>query len=280
MIGMALAAVLLCVNLTSCDKDDDELTGGTSGGATNTPGNGGYANNGEKKLAKIMEYRIEDGYKKLSESIEFVYGENGNVVKTIEGWRGYDSGNWNTDTYEYIWNSNYSFTVSWDEDDDDYEKFVIDNGRISKQIWIEDDYRETYYLKYDKGQLKEYGEYYEDGEQDTYLSLSWSDGKLVSITESERYTTSFLYGEKTCKKGFFPLLNYLIEGFDENYIFTAQPELVGLKMTYLPTQMISDYSTTTFEYELDSDGYIVGCTTSESWEYNIPTNRHYAFFWE
>ena len=35
--------------------------------------------------------------KKLDESVEFVYGANGNVVKTIEGWSSEYNGEWKTD---------------------------------------------------------------------------------------------------------------------------------------------------------------------------------------
>jgi hypothetical protein len=271
MIGMALFAVLMCVNFASCDTDGDGSGGSTS---TNAPGNGG---NGGKRLVKFMRYDVVNGQKKLDESVEFVYGANGNVVKTIEGWSSEYNGEWKTDTYEYVWDSNKSFTIHWDEEES--EQFVLDNGRTAKIVYLDEDYVEIYYLNYANGNIKEYGELLEGGVRDTYYTYSWIDGKLTSVSAGNEMTT-FLYDGKTCK-AFFPLLCQCLEGFDETYNLIAQPELVGAKMTYLPTEMTTEYSAMTFKYEFDSEGYLIGCSSHETFDYSSSADDcYYAFFWE
>ena len=141
MIGMALAAILMCVNLASCDEDDDDSretpTNTTNnGGNGNNDSNGGNGGNSEKRLAKVMRYDLEDGNKELDESVEFVYGVKGNVVKIVYGWLG-DYG-WKESTDECIWNSSNSFTLDYG-DDDEFVKFVLNNGRVAKEIWYDKD---------------------------------------------------------------------------------------------------------------------------------------------
>ena len=272
MIGMAMAAILVCLNFTSCDPDSD----GSSGGPAGTHGSGG---NGGKRLVKFMRYDVVDGKKEPNESVEFVYGANGNVTETHEGYRSYIDGNWKTDIYKYVWSSNSSFTTSWDEDEE--EKYMLDNGRVSKIVYSSsyDDEVEEYYLDYAKGYIKEYGEYLEGGVRDTYYTYSWIDGKLTSVSAGNKMTT-FLYDDKTTK-GFFPLLCQCLEGLDETYNLIAQPELVGAKMTNLPTEMTGSYSTMTFEYEFDSEGYVTGCYIRETRDYSSNAQvSYYAFYWE
>lgn len=272
MIGMALVAILMCANLTSCDKDDND----SKENLTNTTDNGGeedYNNNGKKRLAKVMIYNLASGNKVLDESVEFVYGENGNVVKTIEGYR--DNVSWETESYEHIWNFNKSFTIRQDEEETD--EFILENGRVTKQINVDEGDEEviTTYFDYEKGYIKECRHFSEiegdlDENESWTSSFSWVDGKLSSVFDEGEMTT-FLYSDQTCKKGFFPLFHLYIEDFEYFYIFMAQPELIGLKTTHLPSEMTG--SDGTFEYEFDSEGYVIGCTVSED-------NDYYAFFWE
>ena len=67
-------------------------------------------------------------------------------------------------------------------------------------------------------------------------------------------------------------------------LFNAHPELVGARITYLPSNMTSTNERTTFDYELDADGYIKSCTIveeeyhGEKWYAYKPDT--YEFVWE
>lgn len=272
MIGMALAAILVCVNLTSCDKDDDDH----SGDATNTTNNGenGSNSNGEKRLAKVILYDVEDGTNKLNYSHEFFYGANGYIDRINS--EIVDFGKLYSDVCVLTWNSTKSFTV-------DCETFFFDNGRASKSSDESEYYSVYYYVYNDNGQLKGYGEELENGERHTNLSLNWSDGKLLSMIETDFFsvnTTSFDYSDKICKKGFFPLLSDYLGGFCEVAVFTAHPELVGLKTKHLPKKMTDGNKISTFEYKFDSEGYVIGCTERETYKDGGIYTYYYEFFWE
>lgn len=275
MIGMALAAILMCVNLASCDEDDDESREASTN-TTNNGGNGDNDSNGgnsEKRLAKVMIYDLEVGSKVLDESYEFVYGSNGNVVKTIEGY--YDDGSWQTDIYEYKWNSNKSFTLQWDEEEAD--EFILEEGKVVKRINVDKGDEEviTTYFDYEKGYIKEFRHFSEiegnpDENESWISSFSWVGGRLSSVYDEGEMTT-FLYSDQTCKRGFFPLFSDFIEDIESFSIFMAHPELVGLRTTQLPSEMTG--ADITFKYEFDSEGYVIGCT-------EFGEDVYYSFFWE
>ena len=273
MVGMALAAILMCVNFASCDKDDDGL------------GDSASAPSSEKRLAKVMIYDLEDGSKMLDESYEFVYGSNGNVVKTIEGWNPY--GGWTTETFEHVWALNKSFTIQWDEEEAD--EFILEGGKVVKRINVDEGDEEviTTYFDYEKGYIKECRHFSEiegdpDENESWTSSFSWVDGKLSSVFDEGEMTT-FLYSDQTCKRGFFPLFSDFMEDIQSFSIFMAHPELVGLRTAHLPKEIIRKNGSSTFEYEFDSEGYVVGCTaysTYKSGSYSNTYTEYYAFFWE
>ena len=78
-------------------------------------------------------------------------------------------------------------------------------------------------------------------------SILWDKNKVVAIGE-----VSFSYGT-SCSKGYFPLIPYFIDDVDHSMLlFTANPEIAGLKTKQLPTKIYGIPTT----YEFDKDGYI------------------------
>lgn len=260
-IGMALFAVLVSVNFASCSPDN----GGESqdDSPSNQPSN-------EKKLVKMMQY--VDG--RLDGVCEFKYDSNGRIAEyKSKFWYGGD--NPDETKLEYNWYSNDSITV-------------IKNGKLrrgfklsSGKVIRETDYsREEFYCyAYNEdGNVIEYKEL----EQDASYNYTWNNGKLRTLdTPSATYSLS--YDDNTCK-GFFPLFcDYAVIGSTDN-LFYVHPEFVGARTIYLPSNITTVDERTSFDYELDSDGYIESCTVVEEechggeWYAYKPDT--YEFIWE
>lgn len=265
LIGMALIAILMGVNLTSCEKDDDydhdDPTPPTYTG---------------KKLVKVdsyVYYPYLEAWEKQS-STEFKYDANGYVIESCKKYRYYD---WEADIVKYVWNSNKSsFTRNRDGE---YAKFTLNKGKINKAQFSEDGETWECYGMYNKEYIKECG-YVEDGSNEPMLIFTWNNnGQLSKLDYWHSYTRSFSYDGKTCK-GFFPAVDiFWGEGFSDYLFIMAQPELFGLRTTQLPSKMTdtySTYSTTTFEYDFDAEGYVIRCI--ETGEYTSP--RYYEYTWE
>ena len=98
------------------------------------------------------------------------------------------------------------------------------------------------------------------------------------------YVYEYTYNGKTCK-GWFP--NIEDESWtplDDDYIFFAHPELIGMRTNQLPEQIFNKYTdkseyydeyyketckyeytdeeTTKFDYTLNKDGYLESCTVT------------------
>ncbi len=232
MIGMALFAVLLCVNFASCSTDDDDPTGNPSVS--------------EKRLARTMKYGIENGKEELNAIIDFKYNQENKLTAVYE--RELYSDGWHIDTYNYIWDSNNSITYDWGI-------FFLTNDKITKHHHYEQGQYDFYlYFDYDKnGNWKEYGGIEDNGEKGPGIIITWENGNLASFGEYR-----YIYDNKTYN-GSFPLFYEYAGWEDEEYIFMAQPELIGIKTKNLPKMIINDPYTYTFEYEFDQDNYITSC---------------------
>ena len=265
-IGMALFAVLVSVNIASCSPDN----GGES--QDDSPSNQPSI---EKKLVKILEYCVRNNELVLDDIIEFKYDTKGNVVEILKK-QGDGNNNWEVDTTECVWDSNKSMTYYWDKgDNDEYVKYSLSDGKITDICYhyygwnpMTDEHileENFYHLAYGKdGNLVEAGE----------NKLTWSNGKLKMV-ENGYNLISIHYGEQTCK-GFFPLfIDYACDELWE-LLFWAQPELLGIKTTYLPEKIVDGDDTTTFEYEFDVDGYIERCAETDRTNYTL----YYDFVWE
>ena len=57
----------------------------------------------------------------------------------------------------------------------------------------------------------------------------------------------------SCKKGYFPLFAYCMDDVDRSMLlFTANPEIAGMKTNQLPTAFYGNHTT----YEFNKEGYI------------------------
>lgn len=155
MIGMALFAVLLSVNFTSCTKDE------------NLDGNEDFSN--EKKLVKMVGKDDESG--KNQEVFTFKYDDKGRLIESTGS---FDFG-------EHTWTSHYTWKDNVIMIDDDYA-IALENGRIKGNS---DD--ETFIYNSSNRITKYVGKY------DT-ATITWDGDKIVSMY-SYMGAMTFTYGE-------------------------------------------------------------------------------------
>lgn len=276
MIGIAMLAVIMCVNFTACSEDDDNSP-------TNHPTNA-------NKLGSVMIYDIENNKKELNDIIKFEYDKNGNVVKVYEQ---YGNNSDEIDITEYIWDSNKSITSYWENDE--YIKYTLTNNQITDilsheyvwYVWMEErELDEDFYrCTYDKdGNLIEI--LFKDNEEDDYELVNeqtWNNGQLSMAKDYdyERVITLH-YDNQTCKN-FFPLLaDYIANNeFSDDYIFMAQPELLGVRTSKLPSKIIDGSCIISFDYELNAYGNVTSCTVNKFYSNdNLSYDYLYEFVWE
>ena len=276
-VGMGLFAILMCVNFTSCSPDDG---GDSPDSPTNQPGN-------EKKLTKVISYDVEDSREELNEILEFIYDTNGNVVEILE-----KDADGDIYSCKYVWDSNKSVTYQWDDDSEEFVKYMLTDGRITMlhshqySVGSMSDYY-MYFIYDQNGYVKEVSD--DEVEKKPYRTYTWNNGKL-SFYEDYNELVTLRYGDKTCK-GFFPVVCEEYACDLDDYLFIAQPELLGIKTTYLPSKIIDGNCTISFEYELDAEGYVGSCAVNEYYSYDHDYNGDgrddyhsydylYEFIWE
>lgn len=246
-IGMALFAVLMCVNFTSCSGGDDD--------PTEEPEEGGVVVNG-KNLVKIVGKSANGSY---SETYTFSYDNKGRLIAATEAEE--EGGYKETDTFELVWGddaikvtekSTYSGSIYTES-----YIFTLKNGLVQYED-EEDGARGTYTYNSSNKLIK-----YSNSEDWTNTAI-WDGDKLVSISDSDDDAT-LKYGN-SCKKGYFPFIATMIDTGECPLLFMAHPEIAGMRTTQLPTSITwthtDDYSgktdseTSTMEYEFDKEGYI------------------------
>ena len=254
LIGMALLAVVMCVNLASCSDDDEEPTKNDDGVITN-----------QKQL---MQIKMVD-----SETItwDFTYDSKGRLI-SINHAEKYN-GRTERDITNYIWGNNTIIA----EDDNSTRTYTLDNNLV-KSINDTDDYSDwsnATFTYNSSNQLIAVQNTYTDGTSvDTY---TWNNGRITKLTYtengsyySEEDVYEYTYSGKTCK-GYFPLYS----PSDNDDIFYVHPELIGLRCSQLPDQVYSkdDYyeETSKYSYTFDKDGYVESCTVVNT-EKNLSDN--------
>ena len=233
-IGVAVIAMFVSANLASCSKDD-----GNSSGFVNK-----YAN--EKKITKIVSESV--AYAQTSRTTTtFKYDSNGRLIETIEEYKSSNNEE-SRGVAQYTWTNT---AVIYKEECE--IKSTHDN------------FTETYECKYDllNGLVRsvDYGDgdsyrlsYNEDGRYDNEGTWEWDGDKLICVLGD--YKELYTYDEP-CTSGYYPF-------FDTDILFSAHPELLGVRTKQLPVsckasgyyaQNVSPY-TSTYEYEFDVEGYI------------------------
>ncbi len=239
---MALAAILLCVNFTSCSKDDDP---------TEEPEEGGIVVSG-KKLAKIVGTGTsEDG--SYSETYTFNYDSQGRLVQAVYSEE--DDGYKDTRSYQFVWG------------DDAIKVNCVDGSGSSLTYNLNDklvrnsDNGDSFLYNSSNRFAKGIYEY------DYVVTAIWDGDKLVSI--SREYDDVTLKYGNSCQKGYFPFIATMIQDNHElSLLSMAHPEIAGLRTSQLPTSVTitDDYSTdhSTITYEFDKEGYISKIKVKES----------------
>lgn len=250
-IGMALFAVLMCVNFASCSSSDDD--------PTEEPEEGGGVS--DKKLTKIV------GKQESSTSFmtyAFSYDSESRLIKATES---YESDNKKeVETFQFIWGDDIIKVIENENTSNSYT-FTLKNGLIKSS---------------DNGQTFTYNNSNKfirgESEHDTTTAI-WDGDKLVSISEyNDEWDVTFTY-EKSCKKGYFPFIPTRI-GFSCEILFMAHPEIAGMQTTQLPATLkeISRHGSEmcTITYEFDNEGYISKITIKEE---NV-TQSTYTLTWQ
>ena len=259
LIGMALLAVVMCVNFASCSDDDDPIKN-DDGIITN-----------QKKLMEIKE-TSDDGYISI---YTFSYDNQSRLTSIVDNEDGHSDNN----IINFTWGNN---TIIATKRGDARRTYTLSDNLVRKQQNNEGASKAFTYnssnqlIKVDETDERHSGD-------DCSYTYTWDNGKMTKHIYKENnseksYVYEYTYNGKTCK-GWFP--NMEDEGWDaldDDYIFFAHPELVGMRTNQLPEQIFSkdteiyeyydeyfketcksEYTyedTVKFEYKLDKDGYV------------------------
>ena len=259
MIGIALFAVLMCVNFASCSKEElpqyELITTG-------------------KKITKI---EISDPYTELS-IWNFKYDKAGKLIEII-----CNDGD-NTNKYNYAWSKNAinSYTLSDGLiSKNDYREVTYSNqtGRAS-QIKSPSSYAFNYTFVWDSNI---------DGL--SRRDIHYKEENRSTITES--FAFSYNKDVITCTS-YNPIIPILLsDGFDGDFLCVAHPELVNARTAVLPNNFtlenfwISDNGRIdsekirgTCSYKFDSEGYVTECTMNENSTNYYAYKAKYTITWE
>lgn len=265
LIGMALLAVVMCVNFTSCSDDDDPIKN-DDGIITN-----------QKKLMEIKE-TSDDGYISI---YTFSYDNQSRLTSIVDNEDGHSDNN----IINFTWGNN---TIIATKRGDARRTYTLSDNLVRKQQNNEGASKAFTYnssnqlIKVDETDERHSGD-------DCSYTYTWDNGKMTKHIYKENnseksYVYEYTYNGKTCK-GWFP--NMEDEGWDaldDDYIFFAHPELVGMRTNQLPEQIFNKYTdkseyydeyyketckyeytdeeTTKFDYTLNKDGYLESCTVT------------------
>lgn len=150
LIGMALLAVVMCVNFASCSSDDDEE------GKSDNPFTGGG-----KKLSSVV---VKTDYSYSDNVINFTYNSDGYLIRAKDKWK----------TYTYSWSENTITIVSSEQET---AMITLNNSKIKS---YEDDdeiilffYDSNNYLSSTNCNGKEY-------------DFTWDAGNLIEVDETKQ----------------------------------------------------------------------------------------------
>lgn len=253
---MALLAVVMCVNFAACSSDDDEIIKDDDGVITN-----------QKKL---VEFKMTDD----SEIVtwDFSYDTKGKLASLTRTEK-YGS-NTDRDIINFTWNGN-SITESENGESITYSL----NDDLVRTGSESDGYKYSFAYNSSKQLITyQYGDKYDT----TTRTLTWENGKVTKIDYEDDGTSTITYSNQTCK-GYFPLMVLMVE--DDFKLMFAHPELIGMRITQLPSQVNSksDYleDKEEYTYKLNKDGYVESCTTKYTRIDRTETyTTNYTFKWE
>ena len=258
LIGMALLAVVMSVNFTSC-SDDDEPVKNDDGVITN-----------QKQLVKL-KMTDEDGESVIT---EYSYDSKGKLLSANRIESNYSR------EYNITWGANKVIEST----DEDAITYTLENGLI------------THTSDSDGGDLDNTDFTYNANNQliklqydeEDYLSYTWQGEKLTKMawSFSDEDIHELSYSGKTCK-GYLPIMVWSVD--DLRPLLEAHPELAGMRCNQLPDKIYSkdeiDETTEQYTYTFDKDGYVESCTEVSTYKRldNNETRTEttiYTFTWE
>lgn len=235
LIGMALLAVVMCLNFTSCSDDDEEPERNDDGIVTN-----------QKRLVRISS--------DAGDIAEFIYDSKGRVSTIFD----------NDYTFNYTWGDGVITETPKNGRDEDFTTYSLNKNSNLIRSSLQQRSLTTYTYN-SSNQLIEIKDEYSITH--TYI---WEEDRIVKIIETERNNDDtiyeYIYSGKKCK-GYLPLYEIFISNGVGPHITYTHPELIGLRCTQLPDQMTyrhGNYSyTEKYTYTFDKDGYLESCTTTD-----------------
>jgi len=250
-IGLTLAAVLMCVNFTACEEDDDEPA----------------QNNKSKKLVEIKSVcngkSSYEGNYTATMTLKFSYDENNRLVSCEHNEEYYneDDEENSISVQNYTWEGN-----SISQDYRDYhELYKLENGLIKSMSESIDVNGATEHIAITELTYNSDNRIIELNRNNEIARYTWENNKITSYDEEEFVPYSISYNDKTCN-GHFPL--FWITPYLPDLVLT-NPELFGLKLNALPSKIeintdVEDYkgSWEFDSYTFDSDGYVKSFTVN------------------
>ena len=253
MIGMALFAVLMCVNFASCSSDDN---------LSEEPEKeeGGVVVSG-KKLTKIV-FKSDNG-DNYTETYTFSYDNQGRLIEATEIYE--DEYEKETDTYQFTWGDD-AIKVNERSNGGSY----ADNYTLTlKDGLVQSSTNDDEIFTYNQSNRFVRGE----NEWSTTTAI-WDGSKLMSVTEDDDDDATLTY-EKSCQKGYFPFIASIID-FSCVPLFMAHPEIAGMRTNQLPASITWTYSgydddteTSILSYEFDNEGYVSKIKSKDGGSYTL-----------
>ena len=253
--GMALMAVLMCVNFTACgggDDDEPSYNNGNSMNNGNSNSNGSNSNeenkseNENKPITKLLSSMVAYGVK-----YNFSYNDKKQLVSLdVET-------DWPS-RKEFEWSD--SQILITDVESGRYTHYQLKDGVITSIIKDPGDDELTYNLTYDneKHLLKAYS-----AEEHT-MEYEWTNGNINSFYDCDDLERTYIYDEE--KENKHPVIDIDALVYHDflkssgDYLLMAHPNLLGNHNKNLIKSLTmdpdSDYEEIwNYTYEFDSDGY-------------------------
>lgn len=256
LIETALLAILVCVNFTACSSDTPEVEKNENGIITN-----------QKQL---MQIKMVDGHSTITWDFTYDLKDRLTSINYIEKY----GNNTHTNITDYTWGNNIIISGTNDNTNKTYSL----NNNLVETIHYNEDGRNLTFTYNSSNELTTFQETYKNS--NSMITYTWENGKIIKNSYESGESLEYIYSGKTCK-GYFPLYGLLY--YDEN-IFYVHPELIGLRSTNLPDQLImkNDEYKIDYAYSFDKDGYVDSCTETHTFgtSNNETMTFIYTFTWE
>ncbi|MBS6966056.1 hypothetical protein [Bacteroides sp.] len=249
LIGMALLAVVMCVNFASCSDDEDENNDG-----------------GTVVSGKLLRSMSEDD----NNNYLFSYNEKKQLISATLG----------EDKINVKWSDSdiivETISTSFKEEP---ANFIIKNGIITSTVGD----KETETLTYDNNKhlIKISG--------DKTCMWSWENDNISKFSYNDAKETSTLsctyYADKENKHSTIDinaLRLYFICGIEYvDLLLMAHPNLLGTtNKNLLKSVTSSDGWTENYSYEIDKEGYPTKIIVTETDKYDNSYSSTYTLIWQ